>query len=79
MWSVERSHVGMKVAKVDENTCTCTVPEVVSFACSFSLILLVVHLLCVLSFFDTDEDVLDTWYSSGLLPFSIFGWPNVVS
>ena len=29
--------------------------------------------------FLTDEDVLDTWYSSGLLPFSIFGWPEVVS
>ena len=25
-----------------------------------------------------DEDVLDTWYSAGLLPFSIFGWPNQV-
>lgn len=25
-----------------------------------------------------DDDVLDTWYSSGLLPFSIFGWPNKV-
>jgi valyl-tRNA synthetase len=24
-----------------------------------------------------DEDVLDTWFSSGLLPFSIFGWPDV--
>ncbi|KAM9488338.1 valine--tRNA ligase [Clarias gariepinus] len=23
-----------------------------------------------------DEDVLDTWYSSGIFPFSIFGWPN---
>ncbi|CAK8674607.1 unnamed protein product [Clavelina lepadiformis] len=23
-----------------------------------------------------DEDVLDTWFSSGLLPFSIFDWPN---
>lgn len=23
-----------------------------------------------------DEDVLDTWYSSGLLPFSVFGWPD---
>ena len=23
-----------------------------------------------------DEDVLDTWYSSGLLPFSSMGWPN---
>uniref|UniRef100_A0A8C6HD27 valine--tRNA ligase n=1 Tax=Mus spicilegus TaxID=10103 RepID=A0A8C6HD27_MUSSI len=22
------------------------------------------------------EDVLDTWFSSGLFPFSIFGWPN---
>lgn len=23
-----------------------------------------------------DEDVLDTWFSSGLLPFTVFGWPN---
>lgn len=23
-----------------------------------------------------DEDVLDTWFSSGLYPFSIFGWPD---
>lgn len=23
-----------------------------------------------------DEDVLDTWFSSGLYPISIFGWPN---
>lgn len=23
-----------------------------------------------------DEDVLDTWFSSGLLPFSLAGWPN---
>ncbi|KRT85570.1 tRNA synthetase [Oryctes borbonicus] len=23
-----------------------------------------------------DEDVLDTWFSSALLPFSAFGWPN---
>uniref|UniRef100_A0A0A9XL90 Valine--tRNA ligase n=2 Tax=Lygus hesperus TaxID=30085 RepID=A0A0A9XL90_LYGHE len=23
-----------------------------------------------------DEDVLDTWFSSGLFPFSIFGWPT---
>lgn len=30
--------------------------------------------LCVL-----DEDVLDTWFSSGIFPFSIFGWPNEVS
>lgn len=26
----------------------------------------------------SDEDVLDTWFSSGLFPFSIFGWPNQV-
>lgn len=26
-----------------------------------------------------DEDVLDTWFSSGLLPFSAFGWPEKVS
>lgn len=25
-----------------------------------------------------DEDVLDTWFSSGLFPFSILGWPNQV-
>lgn len=24
-----------------------------------------------------DEDVLDTWFSSGLLPFSVFGWPKI--
>lgn len=23
-----------------------------------------------------DDDVLDTWFSSGLFPFSIFGWPD---
>uniref|UniRef100_A0A5S6QX45 Valine--tRNA ligase n=1 Tax=Trichuris muris TaxID=70415 RepID=A0A5S6QX45_TRIMR len=26
-----------------------------------------------------DEDVLDTWFSSGLFPFSIFGWPEETS
>lgn len=26
-----------------------------------------------------DEDVLDTWFSSGLFPFSVFGWPDKVS
>lgn len=26
-----------------------------------------------------DGDVLDTWFSSGLFPFSIFGWPDDVS
>ncbi|KAJ1515479.1 hypothetical protein HMI55_003661 [Coelomomyces lativittatus] len=25
---------------------------------------------------EQDEDVLDTWFSSGLWPFSIFGWPE---
>eukprot|EP00948_MAST-09A_sp_MAST-9A-sp1_P003579 g3579.t1 len=25
---------------------------------------------------EQDEDVLDTWFSSGLLPFTAFGWPN---
>lgn len=24
-----------------------------------------------------DDDVLDTWFSSGILPFSLLGWPNV--
>jgi valyl-tRNA synthetase len=23
-----------------------------------------------------DDDVLDTWFSSGLFPFSVFGWPE---
>ncbi|XP_026679711.1 valine--tRNA ligase-like [Diaphorina citri] len=26
-----------------------------------------------------DEDVLDTWFSSGLFPFSVFGWPDKVT
>lgn len=25
-----------------------------------------------------DPDVLDTWFSSGLFPFSVFGWPEQV-
>ena len=25
---------------------------------------------------EQDEDVLDTWFSSGLFPFSVFGWPD---
>lgn len=25
---------------------------------------------------DRDEDVLDTWFSSGLFPFSVMGWPE---
>jgi valyl-tRNA synthetase len=27
---------------------------------------------------ERDPDVLDTWFSSGLWPFSIFGWPDKV-
>jgi valyl-tRNA synthetase len=27
---------------------------------------------------EQDEDVLDTWFSSGLWPFSINGWPEKV-
>ena len=26
-----------------------------------------------------DDDVLDTWFSSALFPFSVFGWPDNVS
>ena len=26
-----------------------------------------------------ETDVLDTWFSSGLLPFSVFGWPNITA
>ena len=37
---------------------------------------------CIKIFFyktcQTDEDVLDTWFSSALFPFSIFGWPESV-
>ena len=25
---------------------------------------------------ERDEDVLDTWFSSGLFPFSVLGWPE---
>lgn len=25
---------------------------------------------------EQDEDVLDTWFSSGLAPFAVFGWPE---
>ena len=25
---------------------------------------------------ERDQDVLDTWFSSGLFPFSVFGWPD---
>ena len=25
---------------------------------------------------EQDEDVLDTWFSSGLCPFSTLGWPD---
>lgn len=39
---------------------------------------LISFLTCV-SWFIADEDVLDTWFSSGLFPFSIFGWPEEVS
>lgn len=28
---------------------------------------------------EQDVDVLDTWFSSALLPFSAFGWPEQVS
>ena len=28
---------------------------------------------------DQDEDVLDTWFSSALWPFSTMGWPENVS
>jgi len=27
---------------------------------------------------EQDEDVLDTWFSSGLWPFAIQGWPDKV-
>jgi valyl-tRNA synthetase len=28
---------------------------------------------------EQDEDVLDTWFSSGIWPFSILGWPDKVN
>lgn len=27
---------------------------------------------------EQDSDVLDTWFSSALFPFSVFGWPDEV-
>lgn len=27
----------------------------------------------------SDDDVLDTWFSSGLFPFSVLGWPEPVN
>jgi valyl-tRNA synthetase len=32
---------------------------------------------CGLADLAQDPDVLDTWFSSGLLPFTVFGWPEV--
>ena len=32
--------------------------------------------VCSTGNFRQDEDVLDTWFSSWLWPFSVFGWPN---
>jgi len=31
---------------------------------------------CSYNKFTQETDVLDTWFSSGLLPFTVFGWPN---
>ncbi len=31
---------------------------------------------CACNRFTQETDVLDTWFSSGLLPFTVFGWPN---
>ncbi|HZI58949.1 MAG TPA: valine--tRNA ligase, partial [Verrucomicrobiae bacterium] len=31
---------------------------------------------CGNSKLEQDQDVLDTWFSSGLLPFTVFGWPE---
>ncbi len=31
---------------------------------------------CGITDIKQDTDVLDTWFSSGLLPFTVFGWPN---
>jgi valyl-tRNA synthetase len=37
----------------------------------------ITHSLVLLRVFHAqDEDVLDTWFSSGLFPFSVFGWPR---
>ena len=33
----------------------------------------------ILLYFAVDEDVLDTWFSSALFPFSVFGWPHQVT
>ena len=36
-----------------------------------------VCLHCSNSKLQQETDVLDTWFSSGLLPFTVFGWPNL--
>ncbi|KAJ8299980.1 hypothetical protein KUTeg_021499 [Tegillarca granosa] len=35
-----------------------------------------ITLIMQISCYIVDEDVLDTWFSSGLFPFSVFGWPD---
>ncbi|TBU19050.1 valyl-tRNA synthetase [Ordospora colligata] len=32
---------------------------------------------CTIDEMEQDEDVLDTWFSSGLWPFAVLGWPNI--
>jgi len=34
---------------------------------------------CGSVFIEQDTDVLDTWFSSGLLPFTVFGWPGTLT
>jgi valyl-tRNA synthetase len=34
---------------------------------------------CGLDKIEQSTDVLDTWFSSGLLPVSVFGWPNITA
>lgn len=45
------------------------------FVCCIFVFMVSKYQVCL----SQDEDVLDTWFSSGLFPFSVFGWPDAKS
>lgn len=63
----------------------CTVPNssqkvwVAAHSLEEALIKASKQLNCYVEDVVQDEDVLDTWFSSALLPFSAFGWPHNTS
>jgi|LakMenEpi03Aug12_release.lakeMendotaPanAssembly.Ray.scaffolds.fasta_scaffold225936_1 valyl-tRNA synthetase len=42
------------------------------------IVVLIVFLGCLLEelVVEQDEDVLDTWFSSAIYPFAVWGWPD---